>query len=90
MTAQADRHAATVAVTARSYTRGVGFAMIASSAVIEEDLAAVIVTPAARSLSNPSQARRTEVGSYNSLPAAFDGWTLVELGVLYAYRRRAT
>ena len=49
----------------------------------------VIVGAAARSLSNPTQDRRVEAGSFNSVPGSFAGWSLNELAVLRRYRRVA-
>lgn len=92
---QADHHAETVARMARAYTRGNGFQSVPGHNVgpllvdVEEDVAAVIVTAAARLLPNPSQGKRIESGSFNAAPGVFAGWTLAELGVLHRYRRRS-
>jgi hypothetical protein len=75
---------------ARAYTRGRGFEKGSQNVwTCEEDLAAVIVPAAARSLNNPTQDRRIEAGSFSSVPGSFPGWSLAELGILNAYRRRA-
>jgi hypothetical protein len=57
--------------------------------MVEEDLASVIKSCAARSASNPAQAYKESVGSYEVVPSRFDGFNLVELSVLRAYRRMA-
>lgn len=75
----------------RGYTRGVGFSTTDATEVgitCTEDIAGVIVQATARSVSNPSQATRIEVGSYNTVPARFEGFTLAEQFVLNQYRRR--
>ncbi|WP_201466028.1 hypothetical protein [Janibacter melonis] len=74
-----------------AYTRGRGFDHDQTGAVTsaEADIRSVIVTGAARLLSNPTNARRIEAGSYNSAPGMFEGWSLVELAVLHRYRVRA-
>lgn len=82
---QIDAHLRLVTAMARSYTRGAGFL---DDDECEEDIAAVLITATARSVSNPTNATRVEVGSYSELPARFDGWTLIEQHVLHSYRRR--
>lgn len=75
----------------RGYTRGVGFSTTDATEVgitCTEDIAGVIVMATARSVSNPAQATRVEVGSYNAVPAKFEGFTLAEQFVLNQYRRR--
>ena len=84
---QADQHAEQVGVMVRTYVRGRGFSEDRTQA--EEDLAAVIVSSAARSLNNPAQDRRIEAGSFNSAPGSFHGWSLAELAILHSHRRRA-
>lgn len=87
--AQADQHAAMVGQMARAYCHGHGFQpdAITGDWEAEEDIRAVIVSAAARSLSNPAQDRRVEAGSFNAAPGTFAGWTLPEVGVLHRYRR---
>jgi hypothetical protein len=84
---QADQHAASVAMTARAYTRSRGFSEDRTEA--EDDICAVIVSAAARSLNNPSQDRSIEAGGFRSQPGYFSGWNLAELAVLHNYRRRS-
>lgn len=85
--AQVQEHVTTVAALARSHTRGKGFG-VGESASCTHDLAAVIVSAAARSAPNPSGAFRVEAGSVTATPARFDGFTLAELAVLNRYRVR--
>jgi hypothetical protein len=56
-----------------------------------DELEAVIVTVAARMVSNPSGlAHELTTGPFShSLRGAFQGWTLAELFVLNRYRKRA-
>lgn len=82
LVALAGQHVGIVTAMARSYTRGNGFTGTEPAA----DVAAVIVTATARLLSNPEQLDQT-VGSV-AVRGAFTGWTLAELFVLNAYRRR--
>jgi hypothetical protein len=69
LSAQADAHVMLVAAMAKSYVRGIGFH--ATLGECEADLSAVIVSAAARSLTNPGQARRIEAGSFNMMPGTF-------------------
>ena len=84
---QADQHAASVALTARAYTRRRGFSEDGTQA--EDDICPVIVSAAARSLNNPAQDRSVEAGGFRSQSGYFAGWTLAELAVLHNYRRRS-
>lgn len=88
--AQASVSAAVSVATqaAKAYTRGRGFGVDDYDPEVEEDIAAVITTTAARLASNPTNAKRIEAGSYNTVPGSFDGWTLPELAILHGYRRR--
>lgn len=63
--------------------------MVASATNASADVAAVILTSAVRSMSNPSQDVQIEIGGIRNQPAIFNGWTLPELAVLHAYRRRS-
>lgn len=87
LAAQADQHVALVAAMASNYTRNRGIDVVTGAC--SWALRAVVLAAAARSLSNPSQSRRIEAGSYSELPAAFSGWTLVERAVLDGYRKTA-
>lgn len=84
---QATKHAQQAAVLAKSYVRGRGFGTGVDAGKCEEDLAAVIISSAARSLSNPSSAREIEAGTFKEAPGSFYGWSLVELLVLQGHRR---
>jgi hypothetical protein len=52
------------------------------------DLRACILASAARTMINPTAARRIEAGTYNETPSA-PGWLLHERLVLDSYRRMA-
>ena len=66
------------------YVREAGFTL----GIPDDDLAAVIVTSSARYVSNPlAQWRRR--GPFSVRQGIFKGWTLPELAILHAYRRRA-
>jgi hypothetical protein len=71
---------------ARAYTRGRGFD---DEGRPEPDIAAAIVTAAARLTSNPTGVITETMGDYSVRYGAFQGFNLVELAVLNAYRRRA-
>lgn len=81
---RAEGHIQLVTTFVRSYTRGKGFD---STNEPNSELAAVIVTAAARLFTNPTGSRRESVDDYDVTPSA-DGWTLPELAVLHRYRRR--
>lgn len=81
--AQAQPHVDLTVATAKSYTRGVGFAGNACA----DDLAAVVITAAARLVQNPEQVKREQFGDYSVAPTT--SWSLVEQAVLNRYRRRA-
>jgi hypothetical protein len=72
---------------AKSYVRGQGF----SGGVPNDELAAVILTAAARLLSNPRGLLidETEGPSSVSYRSAFTGWTVAELFVLNRFRVRS-
>ena len=80
-------NAATMMV--RAYVRGNGFDADGPA----EDLAAVIVSCAARLHANPTLDIQTSIGvddgSWNKSPGIFKGWSLPELAVLHRYRVRA-
>jgi len=82
-------HLASVTTFVRSYVRGRGFKAVSSQPDwLPEDIAAVIVQATARSVTNPEQATRVEIGGYSAVPAKFDGFTIAEQFVLNQYRRR--
>ena len=78
-------HLNTVTAMVKAYTRGQGFIGDVPAA----DLAAVIVTSAARMLGNPQLSEMTAIDDFTERPGRFTGWTLPELAVLNGYRRRA-
>ncbi|KRF19398.1 hypothetical protein ASG90_20510 [Nocardioides sp. Soil797] len=83
-----EPHLASVTLFVRAYTRGVGFSVADGNPYCLEDIAAVIVQATARSAPNPAQVTREEIGSWNAMPAKFDGFTIAEQFVLNEYRRR--
>lgn len=70
----------------RSYTRGVGFD---ESGDPNDALGAVIITCTARLSANPELQRQSTQGPFSVTHGLFNGWTLPELAVLNAYRKRA-
>ena len=71
----------------RAYTRGRGCAE--EGYLVEESLAAVIVASAARLANNPTMNKQVTSGPFAVTPGTFAGWTLAELAVLNAYRKRS-
>lgn len=84
--ALAGQHAEIVTAFVKAYVRGRGFD---TAGFPGDDLAAVIVTSAARLVTNPELGGQQSVGAYTTTPGVLDGWTLPELAVLHRYRRRA-
>jgi hypothetical protein len=82
--AQAEQHVTVVTAMARAYTRGRGFDAYGEPC---DEIAAAIVTAAARLLANPEQVS-TEVGSVR-VRGGWQGWNLAEQTVLNRYRVRA-
>lgn len=76
----------TAEVMVKGYTRGRGFDEHGDPA---EDLAAVIVSCAARLYTNPTGAAQETVGPFSRTPGTFAGWTLAEHAILNNYRVRA-
>lgn len=79
----AGSHAQVVTQMCRAYTRDGGF----SDGVPNDDIAAVIVTAAARLVANPEQIP-SDVGSV-SMRGGFSGFSLTERLVLNRYRKKA-
>ncbi len=77
-------HLAAVTAFTRSYTRGRGF----TDTTCAEEIWATIVTATARSVSNPDQATRKEIGGWSEVPAKFEGFTIAEQLALNEHRRR--
>ncbi|MGX6397564.1 putative Ig domain-containing protein [Rothia kristinae] len=88
--ALAEQHTRVVATFVRNYVRGNGFR--AGDVVLQlptsYDLEDVIVSAAARSVVNPSQAARQNIGDQGITYASLEGFTLTEKAVLHRYRRR--
>lgn len=91
LTEQAGEHALQAAMLAKAYTRGRGFEVdpVTKMLMVEQDIASVIITYAARSLSNPTSAREIEAGAFRESPGSPWSFSLVETLVLNGYRRRA-
>ena len=89
--AQAAVHVKIVTNAVFAFTRGKGFSAGFANGVgmLNPVLASVIVSAAARSLSNPTGARRIEAGSYNEAPGSFAGFNLWELAALNGFRKTA-
>ena len=87
---QAAVHVEHATRAARGYTRGRGFEKDQSNVwTVAEDIAAVIVSAAARSLNNPTSDVRVEAGQYNAVPGSFASFSLIEDIVLKRYRKTA-
>lgn len=85
LTAIAQAHIPVVTAFIKAYTRGQGFDAHGEP---NEDVEAVILTCAARTVVNPEQMKRYSIADYSETPAVLDGFTLPELAVLHLYRRR--
>lgn len=87
LVALAGEHAQIITAMAQGYTRGRGF----ESDVLPDDLAAVIVTAAARLVANPEQLPKDlSAGAFSQRTyAGFKGWSLAETFILNRYRQRA-
>jgi hypothetical protein len=80
----AGEHVRVVTTFVRVYTRGNGF----TDGEPNADLRDVIVSATARLTANPEQVQSHQIGEFAERPATFAGFTLPELMVLNAYRRR--
>lgn len=85
-TAAAEEHLPIVTAMVKAYVRGNGFDEAGEPA---EDLAAVIISATARSVTNPEHTIEQSSGPFSIRPGIFNGWTLPELAVLHRYRKRA-
>ena len=83
--AQIASHLTTATAMVRAYVRDTGF----DGDMPADDLAAVIISSAARSYRNPTLDRTQTAGPFTQTPGTFNGWTLPELAVLHRYRTRA-
>lgn len=95
LTAQAEKHVKSATLAARSYCRSAGWeeVVISTSPLVTEwhcpeDVREVIISAAARSLSNPEQAREVSAGTFRSAPGSFWSWSLTEALILNGYRKR--
>ncbi|QDO88346.1 hypothetical protein FNH13_08320 [Ornithinimicrobium ciconiae] len=84
---QIEAHLVTATAMVKAYTRDGGFDTVTGEPA--DDIAAVIISCAARSYRNPSVDRTQTVGPFQTTPGTFGGWTLPELAVLHRYRVRA-
>lgn len=82
--AMCARHVEHITTLVHSRTRGRGFGVTAATCA--PDLAEIILSAAARSVADPTGARRVEVGTVVTSPTPFTGWTLAEQAVLSRYR----
>lgn len=78
------RHVTHVLALVHSRCRGRGFSPTGGQ--MAADLAEVVYSAAARSVADPTGARRIEVGSVVTSPSPFVGFTLAEQDVLRRYR----
>lgn len=85
-TLQAISHLEMVTAFARAYTRGRGF----TDGEPADDIAAVIVTCAARMMANPEGTIYETIGPYSVRHPEVHGFNLLEQVVLNGYRRRAS
>lgn len=83
----AREHLPIVTAMVRRYVQGTGFDPLTGEP--DDDLAAVIVSSTARLVPNPQQDKQHTVGPFSVTPGMFSGWTLPELSILNAYRKRA-
>ena len=84
-TAKANTTLGIVTQMVHSYTRGNGFEAYNEP---NEALGAVIVSASARLMANPELTRSQTAGPFTINHGTFNGWTLPELAILHAYRRR--
>lgn len=71
---------------ARTHTRGVGFD---ANDEPNDAISAVIVSATARLASNPTSTQSSQAGPFMTRHTVFQGWSLIELSVLDAHRRKA-
>ncbi len=85
-TALAQEHLPVVTAMVKAYTHGRGWDENDEPA---DELAYVIISSTARSVSNPEHVELDVTGPFTRRAARFTGWTLAELAILHRYRRRA-
>ena len=84
-TEQITAHLGIVKHMVELYVRGVGFL----SGIPDDLLAAVIVSSAARLVSNPTMTTYSAIDDAQVRQGTFQGWTLPELAILHSFRARA-
>lgn len=84
---QISAHVESATAMVKAYTRDRGFDPVTGEP--GDDLAAVIVSCAARSYRNPTKDRQMTAGPFSTSPGVFQGWTLSELAILHRHRARA-
>lgn len=82
----AGEHLPVVTEFVRAYTRDRGFDPDTGEPA--PDVAAVIVSAAARLVENPANVTASAIGPFSERPGTLEGWTLPELAVLHRHRRR--
>lgn len=83
-----NTHVQYVAALAKAHTRGKGFSMTNLQETVAEPIAQVILSGAARSVSNPSAVFRIEAGTTVATPGRFENWNLAEQVTLNRFRTR--
>lgn len=83
----ADAQADALVTLVWSHTRGRGVREDYGQTELAQPLKAVVLSAAARAVTNPTGARRIEAGSFSTLPGDV-GWSLRELAVLNSFRTR--
>lgn len=83
-----EAHLPVVTLMIRAYTRDRGFD--AATGDPRVDVAAVILSVCARTVSNPMMVRSESVDDFSVDRTVVLGWTLAELAVLNRHRKRAT
>lgn len=81
--AQVEAAITTAQAMVRGYTRGRGFTPMGGP---DDQIAAVIVSCAARLYRNPTLDGQQTAGPFAQSPGVFNGWTLPELAILNNYR----
>ncbi|WP_299051581.1 hypothetical protein [uncultured Nocardioides sp.] len=78
-------HVGIVTELAKAYTRGRGFEETGPNS----EIVSVIIMATARTVVNPEQHKREQIGDYAVSPGTLYGWSLVEVQTLNRYRRKA-
>lgn len=83
-----EAHLPVVTQMVRAYTRDRGFDATTGDPGV--DVAAVILSVCARTVSNPMMVRSESVDDFSIDRTVVLGWTLAELAILNRHRKRAT